>query len=439
MKIFFFLVFIIGLGSLTSCKKEPDQPFTLVSLTASGVDVNNSNQVPVDGIITALFSINVNPASVTNLNITMTRTYDGAAIPLYLIIAKNEITITPVPGYTSGTSYSLNFLAGIESSQGSMLPPLSFNFKTAGTFVPSGQVAYWNFESSTADVLGRFKLASGLDEIGIKYVPSKNEESGMAASFNGTTSVLQFPSGSSLLGANFTVSFWMQLNDDGSVGADGKRKGSFVMGIGNYHGLSFQVDTAYNWCRFLESIVVSDSTSLSGTSAISNNFQFFANGQTKDNVGSSPDPSVRAGIDNATLVNQNFGQAGIASRFDNVWTSVAIAVKDSLRSFYINGQLMYQQDLSLLNKSNPNVSPSLYPLSNILRVDFSPDVLDPPTYDDYLVFGFWQSTTSTFGSAQEVYSNPDAYHFKGLLDDIRFFNRSLTDQEIQSMYNDEKP
>ena len=60
----------------------------------------------------------------------------------------------------------------------------------------------------------------------------------------------------------------------------------------------------------------------------------------------------------------------------------------------------------------------------------------PPLWDDDLVFGFWQSKESEFLPA---YPNTDAAHFKGLLDDIRIFSRSISALEVVALYADEKP
>ncbi len=105
----------------------------------------------------------------------------------------------------------------------------------------------------------------------------------------------------------------------------------------------------------------------------------------------------------------------------------------NIRSLYINGELMYQQDLTLLN--NSVVDPSLQPLATVSALKFIPDVSIPATYDDKLAFGFWQGILSTYGAPAGAYANQDANHFKGLLDDIRFFSRALTAQEIKMMYD----
>ncbi|MDV7397841.1 hypothetical protein RZS08_40950, partial [Arthrospira platensis SPKY1] len=64
-----------------------------------------------------------------------------------------------------------------------------------------------------------------------------------------------------------------------------------------------------------------------------------------------------------------------------------------------------------------------------------------PDVKNDLAFGFIQSRAGTMWDNEPWggYDFPDANHFKGQLDDIRFFHKVLTPTEIQLMYNSEKP
>ena len=203
------------------------------------------------------------------------------------------------------------------------------------------------------------------------------------------------------------------------------------MGIGNTHGLQFEVEPNYAWCRFSQGLLLA---AIPATAT--NDFQFFANGAMNDNIQNNSDS---AGIENSTVFNQDFGTAGLKQRLDNIWTQITMTFTDSTktRTLYINGEKMYQQSLGLL--ANPKVTPALQPLATVTSLTFVPDTDIPPRYDDKLVFGFWQSKESTFGGGPGSYSNKDANHFQGLLDDVRIFNRALTDVEVSLIYEGEKP
>jgi len=430
LKIFLWLAVFLCLGSAHSCKKENIQPLLIVSVEVSGADLNNTAiRVAVSAPIKATFTTSMDPLSVSATSVLMIRDYDQAAVPLILIVSGTELSIKPAVNLVPGASYTLTITSDVKSTHGDAFGSFTITFKTAGVFVPSNQVAYWNFENTPPDdVVGTYDPLS-TDVVDIAYEISKNDSSGRAASFNGTTSVIQMANGSALLKPEFTISFWMKLNSAGHVDSYGNLKGSFVLGIGNTHGLQFDVDPNYTWCRFSQGLLLGDSIT-----KVANDFQFFANGATKDNIQSNADSVAAHGIDNATVYNQDFGSAGLKQRLDNVWANITMTFEDSTktRTLYINGEKMYQQNLSLLD--NPNVSPALRPLASVTSLVLVPDTEIPARYDDKLVFGFWQNRESTFGGAAGIYSNPDANHFQGLLDDVRIFNRALSDTEVSLMY-----
>ena len=432
MKTFVLIIVLICLGLIPSCKKEDIHPFNLTTISAGGVDLTatSPNNVAVTAVITATFTANIDPSSVTVSSINMTRNYDGANIILTLIAAKNILSIRSTTNLISGASYTLSVTSALHSSNGVAFQSFTSTFKTIGTFVPSNQVAYWSFEGIPDDVVGSHDPITTDDAL-ITYVKSKNIESGMAASFDGKTSIEQILSGSTLLTPEFTITFWMWLNSDNHLTANGNQKGSYVFGIGNVHGLQFDVDPNYAWCRFSHGLFLSDGTTTT------TDFQFYANGRTKDNLASEKADSIKLGIDNATTVCQNLGTSGLKSKLDKVWAQVAFTFEDSTktRSMYINGELMYQQDLGLLDTTY--VLPAIRPLYKAARLQFLPDIT--ARYDDMLVFGFWQSKLNTYNGISTEYSNPDSNHFQGLLDDVRIFNRALTALEISLVYKDEKP
>ena len=59
--------------------------------------------------------------------------------------------------------------------------------------------------------------------------------------------------------------------------------------------------------------------------------------------------------------------------------------------------------------------------------------------NNMLAFGFIQDKNDpTLTDSWADYNNTSNNHFKGQLDDIRIFHKSLTDTEIRLMYNSEK-
>src|SRR5258706_538308 len=433
LKMILWLAPVLYLESIYSCKKENIQPLNLISIEAGGVDLNVSNRVAVKAPITAMFTTNISPLSVSDTSVLLTRDYDHAGVPLTLIVSGTILSIKPVADLISGAFYTLVITSEVKSTHGEAFGSVAISFKTAGLFVPSNQVAYWSFDNSTDDVVGAYDALEA-DRVGITFVPGKNDLSGQAASFNGTTSLIQIANGAALLKPEFAISFWMKLISDVHVDSNGKQKGSFVIGLGNAHGLQFDVDPNYAWCRFSQGFLLGDLKSTA-----TNDFQFFANGASKENIRNNPDSLVAGGIENATVFNQDFGSVGLKQRLDNEWAHIAMTFTDTTktRTLYINGEKMYQQELSLLNDTK--VNPVLRPLATVKSLTFVSDTDIPARYDDKLVFGFWQSKESTFGGALGSYSNTDANHFKGLLDVVRIFNRALSEKEVSLIYEGEKP
>jgi hypothetical protein len=64
-----------------------------------------------------------------------------------------------------------------------------------------------------------------------------------------------------------------------------------------------------------------------------------------------------------------------------------------------------------------------------------------PDVNNDLAFGFIQSRAGSMWANEPWggYTFPGANHFKGQLDDIRIYHKTLSPVEIQLMYDSEKP
>ena len=162
--LFITLALLIG---VTSCKKKSDTvTFSLSSLVAQleggSIDLNgatSANNVPVNPTIVARFSLDVNAASVTSSTITLLRDWDQKNIPLTITPSGTSVTIIPNEELGNGALFKLTF-AGVTSTDGQSISSFFRTFSTIGTFVPAGQMAYWNFEGNTNDQVGTFNADS---------------------------------------------------------------------------------------------------------------------------------------------------------------------------------------------------------------------------------------------------------------------------------------
>ena len=90
-------VLCLALMVFQSCKKE--KLYELDTLLANGVDLNaaaSATGVAANANIVATFKEAIDAATATNTNITLTRDYDGANIPLTITVSDKVVTIDPV-------------------------------------------------------------------------------------------------------------------------------------------------------------------------------------------------------------------------------------------------------------------------------------------------------------------------------------------------------
>ncbi|HQK38014.1 MAG TPA: Ig-like domain-containing protein, partial [Bacteroidales bacterium] len=241
------LTFMMALFIINSCSKDEPVPLKLVSLAAGSIDLNGAtspNDVPVNPVITATFNTNVDPTTATSSTITLVQNYDGANIELNISVDGKTVTISPKSELGHGALYQLTITEGLKSKDGEPLVSLTRSFTTEGTFVPSGQVAHWGFENNANDDVGTWNAKSD-GVVDISYVNSRNAAAGKAASFNGTTSIIEIPNGDQLINTHdFTISFWVKTNS-----AD-KTSGHFVLGLGAFYGIQFEIFGGYDGAKF---------------------------------------------------------------------------------------------------------------------------------------------------------------------------------------------
>ena len=162
------------------------------SMTVGGMDLNSAQSpedVPADASIEVTFSSNVQTATATEANISLIQDYNDEQIPLDITVNGATLTIAPQENLGSGALYQLTLTSGLLNEDDQPLANTSRSFTTEGTFAPSGMIANWTFEDSPDDVTGTYTASA---EVDMTYTESRNEAAGMAATFNGNTSILEF-------------------------------------------------------------------------------------------------------------------------------------------------------------------------------------------------------------------------------------------------------
>ena len=405
-KIFFGFVIALAATSLTfiSCKDDPENP-VLEALVAESIDLNaatSASGVPVNPTIVATFNVEIDPSSATSSNITLMQDYDDTDIPLTITVSGKNITIVPVNALGTGTLYELKIKSGLQSVDGLALSEVTRTFTTTGAFAPSGAIAHWTFENNANDVAGSFNpLASGI--VDITYVDSRNAAAGKAASFNGSTSIIEIPNGDVLMNTNnFTINFWVKTN------SSNKTNSHFVMGLAGWNGFQYEIYGGYDGANF------SSRYEVAGGTTLSENMWFPA--------------LADLGWKGWTFAKSLTANQMIALLKDS-WLHVTFTYHAATKvaTLYYNGEKMKSFDFNLWNAGDPH--------RNVvgLKYDGNPN-------GNKLALGFIQARDNrSISDDWADPGNPNNNHFKGLLDDIRIYHKVLSETEIQLMYNSEKP
>lgn len=400
----------------TGC--EPEE-LTIVSVMAGDIDlISSADNVPVDPEIVAVFSTDLDLATATNSNIKMVQDYDYSEIDIAISISGNTITISPTEELGTGSFYQLSFSSGIKSDEGEALKAFSISFITGGNFAPAGAIAHWTFEDNANDIIGSFNPSpDGI--VGITYTPSRNAAAGKAATFNGVTSIIEIPNGDQLIDAeNFTLSLWFKTNSAGHVDADNNEIGHYVLGIGIWYGLFYEIGPSGQGYQVAGFGGVSFERA-NGFPAIGDMYL------TPDEL-----DSLRGGPSELVYV-RNMTPEQLIALVRDTWLNVVLTFNRSTSelNLYYNGEKMKTMDYDNLPDDDNR--------SDVIRMKYTPIEGEENT----LAFGFFDSRASTllddwwFADYYQLYT----YHFKGQLDDVRIYHKTLTPREIELMYESEKP
>jgi hypothetical protein len=402
---------LLAATALWSCSEDDPAALTLVSLTAEGIDLNGAttpSNVPTDAVIIAEFSTEVDPASAAGA-ISLLRDYDDTNVDLDIQVSGKTVTITPETSLTTGALYALNVTTGLKSTGNQPATNVSRNFNTEGTFAVPGAIAHWTFEDSPNDIFGTFNAAaSGV--IDITYAASRRVEAGKAASFNGTTSIIEIPNGDDLMNptGSWALSFWVKPNST-------LEKGQFVMGLGAFYGFQFEIPGSYENCKLAMSYAHNNPA---GAGSFSEDLWCDATGNL--------------GWQGWTFSKDYTASGGFDDVVKDKWTHVVCVYNAAQKTgtMYINGEKAKEQDFdNWPADANPRFT------TGPTYRGATPDVVNE------LAFGFIHSRAGTLWDSEPWggYANTGANHFHGLLDDVIVYHKVITQAEVTLMYNSGKP
>ncbi len=425
---------IIGLSIFSSCSDDDPSALSIVSATSTGTDLVSGNSitvdlnmataptnVPPDGVITLKFSKAVDAATANASSVTLTQ--GTTNVDKTVTVDGDKVIITPTSDLARGTLHTLSISGGIKASDGGVLAASTRTFTTAGTapaVVPKADklVVYLPFNGVVKDEFNHAILNNnvtlGTDRFG-------NVES--AATFNGTTNYVGIEYAANMSNASTTVSYWIKLpasqaykDHIGTTGA-GNIKQYVTFAIGGNNG------TYHEWNRFtccdlgfdLDVLKYFTNHKNSGSASV------LAGSSIEMKNEGNPGGDKVVEVNNKTWLESNTGS------WMHIVTSWNAATRT--KSFYINGVPSTVYTLT--------ASPE-YALDDA-TIDAAGIDLDATNSKNlYLGSGvpYWATKTAT-GITPTRGDVPFA--FKGQMDDFRMFSVALTNAEVVSLYNAEKP
>lgn len=406
-----FAITLAGMLTVTSCSEdEAPVALELTTLAANDIDLNAATSpsgVSSEVVITATFSTGLDPTTIVESNVSLLRLYDNTNIELELAVSGNTITITPKSQLLPGNVHTLKIAAAVASDKSQKLgSDLERSFTTDGFFSPKGLIAYWNFDDNLNDQVGSFN-ADPAKTVAITFADARKSTAGKAASFNGTTSIAEVPNADQLMdNEDFAISFWVKVNSS--------KEAQFVIGLGGYKGFQFEV-LGGPW------------TAMDKGFKIATQYQLASSTDAEDTWWNG----MPNGWQGSTFARDVSGLGGTPSYFKDVWAQVVCTydATNKVGSMYVNGQLMRSWDFDLWPDGDAKKTAT--------GVTFAGNASGG---GNNLAFGFFQATGNPIiPDSWALYSDPNNNHFMGLLDDVRIFSNSLTEEEITLMYNSEKP
>jgi hypothetical protein len=410
---------LLAMITLWSCQKDPD-PLTISSIIAEGTNLEGNNassdlnaattadDVALDATITVTFDREVDATTVNTTNIKLSDS--SGDLTITVSASGSAATIDPADDFTRGTDYTLS-MNGILATDEGELANTSRTFTTEGrapVVVPNAenQVAYWTFDNTTAEQGGNFPTQN---EINVAFDIDRFGQPLSALSFDGDETLVEVADGSELLNTNsFTMSIWIK-SDGSDVNDNGETRGQFVLGCAAWNGFQFEVFGNYGGCKLAASYTVAD-----------------GNKAAQDLWWST---SGDLGWQGWTYDKDISGIGGLAAVMKDQWTHIVCSydADTKIGTMYFNGELVKSQDYNLYGDTHA--------LFGTTGMGYNGN----PAPGDRLAFGFIQGSEDRI--VGDDWANPvgfpDNNHFKGLMDDVRFFNTAFSSDDVEALYNAE--
>lgn len=419
MKYLLSMVLATGMvvGYLASCSDSDDPAaLVLVSLMTDGGialdEATSADQVPLDAKVIATFNKNVEPTSATASTISLS--VNDVVLAATIEVSGAVVTVTPSAPLAAGTNHAVLITAGLKATDGGLAAPGEFTFGSFGPPVVDAPkdadlLSFFDFNGEIVDRVGTHTPdAADVDDI--TFVADRFGFAGLAASFNGTTSIAEIPEGDDyMVGPSFSISFWIK--------ADGTKNGHFVLGLGAWKGFQFEIDGAA-WDQDNKGVKLATQYDITG--GFTDAEDTWWNAETNGWQGSTFAKDVPA-------------PDGVDLYFKDKWAHVVCTydAANKIGRMFVNGEMTREWDFDLW-PADPAPAKRF-----ATGVKFAGNLTGG---GNKLALGFIQASGNRIiPDSWADPADPLNNHFKGLMDDLRIWKAALTEAEIVALYNAEKP
>lgn len=410
-KLLSLLLIAAGL-TFTSCKKDDPAALILSSLKSGSTDLNGATaatDVSTTQNIVAVFSTNVATASVNSTNIKLSN--GGTDVPTTLTVSGAIVTIDPTDDLVTGGLFTLS-ISGVKSDEGQALGALTVTFTTEGIGLETppqkdAQVLYLQFDNSIQDLTGNATV--NFEQVG--FTEDRFSKANAAANFAGqatagTGDIVEL-AGPNLVNPSTTINVWFKI--DPATFGPGSRQ---MFGICAEFGFFMEVAGDLAWLKLPTSHKVDPS-------AI-----------PPHNFGIAWTDYINGGSPVGGQLLYNFSGSIASLINDNGWHMLTLTydVTSSLKTFYIDGVKIMQADIDL------NTTEWILKDLAVATTDDLGAAI--PGLDQKLALGFSSSRANTATGWSNYLTQSNT--FKGALDDMRIWNKALTEGEVATLFTEEK-
>jgi len=422
VKLILTMVLVTGMVTvfLESCKKDAaaPSPLKLVSLkTGDGTPLDavaSATGIATNSTVVATFDKEIDATTATANNIALV--LGGAPVASTITASGVTVTIVPSAVLATGTNYTVSVASTLKAKDGGPATSTEFTFKTFGraNVVPpqsASQLSYFPFTGNMNDAVGTHTPVAA-DVKNLTFVADRFGFAGLAGDFNGTTTIVEIPSGEQYMAnKDFSISFWIKANST--------KNGHFVLGLSAWKGFQFEISgdpwtSPDKWVK----LAAQYDLGLVGNppTAASDAEDTWWNGKPN-------------GWQGSTFAKDVSTSGGVASYFQDKWAHVVCTYNSTSKvgSMYVNGDKTRSWDF--------NLWPSGDAKRGALGVKFAGNATG-----NKLALGFIQgSLNRTISDSWADPADPLNNHFKGVMDDVRIFKVALTAAEVTTLYTAEKP